>query len=650
MRRLSGLPRGEIASGLGIPTSAVETHICRTAGHLRRGCEQVAIGFRRSCRLSPRVAAILVSAVAGSAEAQTQLLWGDTHVHSSYSFDAYGYGNTTIDPDAAYRFARGDPIAHPGTGELVRLERPLDFLVVADHAELLGLARRAARGDADVAARPFLRQVLNLIAAGELTAARDLLFSLFGTRDRVLRQDLLRNPRLLSRSWADVVDAADRNNRPGRFTALVGWEWSGGLDRATREERTTLHRVIFTSAGGTAAKSFNPFTAFDSERPEHLWAWLEATQRATGAAFVAIPHNPNLSSGQMFAAVDSNGQAITRSYAATRARWEPVVEITQSKGTSETHPALSPNDEFADFEIYRGLGVSPRPSQAEYVRSALMRGLEIEARVGANPYKFGLVGSTDVHTGLSSTNERAFLGVLASAATPAQRREGPFSLGWHMSASGRAGVWATANTREAILAAFRRREVYATTGPRIAVRVFGGFDFTPADAGARDLARVGYRKGVPMGGQLWTAPANRALTLLIHAVKDPSEANLDRVQVVKVWLDRDGAAHERIYDAVWSRRRGGEPSDRPSALRDIVDLWTATGRADVGSAQLSTVWRDPDFDPGRRALYYVRVLQVPTPRNSLVDAIALGIDPEETGYPATLQERAFSSPIWFSPA
>ena len=385
---------------------------------------------------------------------------------------------------------------------------------------------------------------------------------------------------------------------------------------------------------------------------------LPISARETGAEFVAIPHNSNISMGYMFSESTLRGAPYTAEIARTRARWEPVVEATQIKGDSETHPDLSPGDPFADFETYpHYIASAPAPyapQPGDFVRSGLRLGLALEARLGVNPYRFGLIGSTDAHTGVASAEEPNFWGKMARDSTPETKdvawrggEGGP--TGWSMSASGLAAVWAEDNTRDAILEAFRRREVYATSGPRIAVRVFGGWDFEPADADAAPIEAAGDARGVPMGGVLPAAPGADAPRLLIHAQRDPKTANLDRVQVVKGWLSADGSTHERVLDVAWSDDRVPDEDGILPPVGNDVDL--ATGRVgdEIGAPVLSTVWRDPDFDPARPAFYYVRVLQVPTARHSLYDAIALGIDPEATGAPAAIQERAYTSPIWYAP-
>jgi hypothetical protein len=587
------------------------------------------------------IVATLATARANSQE--THLYWGDTHLHTSNSIDAFMTGNVNADPDTAYRFARGLPVLHPSLRTRVRILRPLDFLVVSDHAELMSLQTELLKGNTAMLATEWGKRL-----RAELEANRRTSVMRFKPEERkeVLKQ--LFTKEIRQGTWAAQVDAAERNNIPGKFTAFAGWEWSSAPGWKN------LHRVIFSPSDAATLKKFIPFSSYDSQKPEDLWKWLEKTEEETGAEFIAIPHNSNLSGGLMFDMVDSYGRTITAEYARTRMRWEPVMELTQVKGTSEVRPELSPNDEFAEFEIRRKLliGTPTPPNAGDYARSALLRGLEIEGNTGANPYKFGMIGSSDSHTGLSSVEESDFLGKLAMDALP-QERYHPSSPvifpAWEMSASGIAGVWATANTREAIAAAFKRKEVYATTGPRVTLRVFGSYSFVKSDANAKEIAKVGYRKGVPMGGDLWNAPKGKAPSFLIYAVKDPISGNLDRIQVIKGWLDASGKTHEHIYNVVWSGNRKLNAEGKLPPVGNTVDVKTASFSNTIGVAQLATVWADPDFDPSQRAFYYIRVLEIPTPRHQVYDAVALGIDNKETHEPATIQERAFSSPIWYTP-
>jgi hypothetical protein len=455
--------------------------------------------------------------------------------------------------------------------------------------------------------------------------------------------------------WLDEIDAAERHNEPGVFTAFAGWEWS------SHANSENLHRVVFSPSNADVLRSFFPYSNLDSVRPEDLWAWLDETERTLGAEFIAIPHNSNMSIGKMFDLVDSDGRPMTTDYARTRIRWEPVMEVTQAKGTSEVHPALSPNDEFAEFEIFRRLFTAKEPvaNASDYARSALLRGLQIEAGVGINPYRFGMIGSSDIHTGMSTLAEDNFGGAVARDILPETRREAaarPYPPdasarldAWNLSASGLAAVWASANSRNAITEAFKRKEVYATSGSRIALRVFGGFDFQAGDENAEDVATEGYRRGVPMGGDLTDAPRGSAPALLIHARKDPVGANLDRVQVIKGWLTADGASHEQVYNVDWSGERQLAADGSIPSVGNSVDLSNASYENSIGASQLATVWQDPDFDRSQPAFYYVRVLEIPTPRHQVYDAIALGMDPDDTGYATTIQERAWSSPIWYTP-
>ncbi|MDJ0867284.1 MAG: DUF3604 domain-containing protein [Myxococcota bacterium] len=599
-------------------------------------------------------AALAIAGAAPAGAAERQLLWGDTHLHTNYSFDAYLFQNRTADPDTAYRYAKGLPVVHPFHGARVQIGTPLDFLVVADHAELTAVPLRIFEGDPALLATAFGRDMAPLIAAGKggEVFRRLVATANAGTGDPRIEE--LRSAAVRVPAWHHLVDAADRHDDPGTFTALIGWEWSSLPDAAN------LHRVVMLADDGAVAKQFLPFSTLDSDRPEDLWAWLERTTAATGAEFVAIPHNMNISKGRMFPLEDSEGRPLTAEYARTRMRWEPVAEITQIKGDSETHPALSPNDEFADFETYRFL-IDTRPdtdhlasvTRGDYARGALLRGLELEETFGANPYKFGMIGATDAHTGVASAEEDNFHGKMALDSVPEKKPErrisgGDGPIGWNMAAQGLAGVWAEANTRAAIVAAFKRKEVYATTGPRIQLRFFGGWEFAAADASAADLAARGYAGGVPMGGDLSAAPAGRAPSFLIHAAKDPVGANLDRIQVVKGWLGADGKASERVFNVAASDGRTPDVFGVLSPVGSTVDLATATWTNDIGNPQLAAVWTDPEFDAGQRAFYYVRVLQIPTPRHSLYDAVALGRELPE-GISATLQERAYSSPIWYTP-
>ncbi|MBZ2168372.1 DUF3604 domain-containing protein [Marinobacter sp. F4216] len=584
---------------------------------------------------------------AGTQAAPTELLWGDTHLHTSYSGDAFAMGNETADPETAYRFAKGQPVIHPYNRTRVQLQRPLDFLVVADHAEYMGLMQ-LVRDES-----PLLNASENgqrLVELWESKGSKSVYYDAAGSIVKGKPYQDLLTEAIRQPIWNRIVEAADSHNEPGKFTAFIGWEWSSMPGGAN------LHRVVFTDQGGDAAKQFLPYSSAVSNRPEALWDWLETTSARVGADFVAIPHNSNISNGLMFNDVDSNGHPIDASYARSRMRWEPVAEVTQIKGDSETHPDLSADDSFADFETFEHLMTFGNKAEQEvdevsnYARSALKRGLEIEQSVGANPFKFGMIGSTDSHTGLSTASEPNFWGKFGIDSIPENKDEEttPGAPGWSMSAAGMVAAWAEENTRESLFAAFKRKEVYATTGPRMKVRLFGGFDFSSADLERNDLAAVGYQKGVPMGGDLLQAPAGKAPTLLIQAVKDPQGANLDRVQVVKGWLDNEGDSHERVFNVALSDGRQDLGKDT-HPVGNTVDLQTGRYTNSIGDKEFVTVWKDPDFDPGQRAFYYVRVLQIPTARHTTLDALALGKPRQAATYRTVIQERAYSSPIWYTP-
>ncbi|MGI9233681.1 MAG: DUF3604 domain-containing protein, partial [Woeseiaceae bacterium] len=535
---------------------------------------------------------------------ETSLYWGDTHLHTSYSFDAYGLGNRSTDPNSAYRFAKGMPVVHPGHRSLVKIDRPLDFLVVTDHAEFLGVVPEIAAGNPQLLTSDLGRLWHEMLTT---PGRENEFFNDFVARGSTDPASIafLSDEGIVRTVWSKIVDAAERHNDPGTFTAFSGWEWSsapGGLN---------LHRIVFTPDGKDKAMQYLPYSLLESEKPRDLWNFLARTAEEFDTDFVAIGHNANISNGRFFPLEDEFGEPVNADYAEQRRRWEPVVEMTQYKGDSETHPILSPSDEFADFERYKHTldGAPVVHEIGSYVRSGLLRGLKMESELGINPYKFGMIGATDSHTGMSAAEEGNFLGKYAQDSTPENKAKEtvPGSVGWDASAMGLAGVWASENTRDAITAAFRRKEVYATTGPRIQLRVFGGWEFNAADAEARDFAANGYANGVPMGGDLTNAPEGQAPTLLISATKDPLDGNLDRVQVVKGWIGADGNAEEHIYDVVWSGDREPDSNGRLPSVGNTVSLDTGRYENSIGATRLTSVWADPDFDPALRAFYYIRV-------------------------------------------
>ncbi len=586
-----------------------------------------------------------------------RVFFGDTHAHTSYSTDAGMFGNT-LGPDAAYRFAKGETVTS-STGVPARLARPLDFLVVADHAENLGLAPLIAESDSRLLADAWGKQVHDLVKEGKPGDA----YAMWGSGVSTRQDPLASVEGLTSSMWQRVTQAAEDHNAPGLFTAFIGFEWTSSPGGSN------LHRNVIFRDDKVKADEIIPMSVYDSEDPEDLWQWMADYEAKTGGQLLAIPHNGNLSNGLMFDAVTfTSKQPIDRGYAERRMRWEPLYEVTQMKGDGETHPMLSTDDEFADFETWdRGsfaAAKEPDMIPREYAREAYKRGLAFEAQLGVNPFKFGLIGSTDTHTSLATTTEDNFFGKAPGAeptADPVRFQEKITGympdpqgrdyaiLHYKASASGLAAVWARENTREALWDAMARKEVYATTGTRLLVRVFAGYDFTADDLERSDFANYGYDHGVPMGADLGAAPAGQAPAFLVRAVRDADGANLDRVQIVKGWLDADGNTHERVYDvAVSDSRRIGSDGRCRTDVGNTVDVGEATYDNSIGDAFLQAFWRDPDFDPGQRAFYYVRVIEIPTPRWTTYDAKVFGVALPE-GVPTSIQERAYTSPIWYRP-
>jgi hypothetical protein len=589
----------------------------------------------------------------------TRPLFGDTHLHTGWSFDAGTFG-AKLTPSDAYRFARGEELIS-NTGQLVKLSRPLDFLVVADHSDNMGLYTDLAAGKPELIANPKGRRWYDMIQSGKGgEAALEMIFS-FG--DGSFPKEMIYQPDTSAyrKAWQGEIRAADHYNEPGRFTAFIGFEWTSNA------QANNLHRNVIFRGNGAQASLVVPmvtFKPFGSDNPEDLWKWMAATEEKTGSEVLAIAHNGNMSNGLMFPMVEAFGKEIDKNYVATRARWEPLYEMTQTKGTGEAHPFLSPNDEFANFEIWdKGNldGSSAKTKEMlpyEYAREALKNGLVLESKLGTNPYKFGMIGSSDAHTGLAAMEEENFFGKTAPQEPSPERltntfvknpKTGVTVMDWEVSASGYAAVWATENTREAIFDAMKRRETYATTGPRMVVRFFGGWDYAQADANNRMPAAIGYAKGVPMGGDLSSAPQGRSPTFLVAALKDAIGANLDRIQIIKGWVDKDGRTQERIYDvAVSGGRKIGADGRCKTPVGDTVDVANATWTNSIGAPELITVWKDPDFDPKLRAFYYARVLEIPTPRWTAYDAKRFGVKPLP-GTTMKLQERAYTSPIWYTP-
>jgi len=583
----------------------------------------------------------------------TRVFWGDTHLHTALSADSTVFG-ATVGVEDAYRFARGEEV-RASAGQRVRLSRPLDFLVVADHAEGLGTIVELFKGNSLLMKDPTLKRWYELFNSGPEGAQKAYTEMNAASAQNKFPAGMA-DPTLARTIWDRYAKAADKFNEPGRFTALIGYEYTSNY------KTNNLHRVVVYRDDSERVRQIMPFSAADSENPEDLWKSLQAYETKTGGQVLAIPHNGNLSGGMMFALSTFDGKPLTKDWAETRARWEPLYEITQMKGDSETHPVLSPNDEFAGYEIWDkstlgGTPNSPKNYPFEYARSALKNGLALEAKLGTNPFKYGFIGSTDSHTGLAAVEEDNFFGKHTGKEPSAHRMTNPIAkvgdiviLGWEMAASGYAGVWATENTREALWDAMKRKEVYGTTGPRMLVRFFGGWDFTEQDARTRRPAEAGYAKGVPMGGDLTKAPAGKAPTFLVAALKDPIGGNLDRYQIVKGWMDEKGALHEKVYDVVWSGDRKPGKDGKLPPVGNTVDVKQASWTNTIGATELIAVWKDPDFDPTQRAFYYGRVIEIPTPRWTAYDAKFYKLKDLDPKIPMVTQERAYTSPIWYTPA
>ena len=589
-------------------------------------------------------------------------LWGDSHLHTALSMDAGLFGNR-LSPPEAYRFARGEEVVS-SSGQVLRLSRPLDWLVVADHSDGMGFFGDIAGGKPELMAfEQSARWIKGFKEGGDAAVQASLdLITAFSNDKLDPEMFALYSPgsKLFKNLWEKVIDDAETFNDPGRFTALIGFEWTSLI------RGNNMHRVVIMRDGPARARQVVPFTMTapqGSPDPRDLWKYLANYENKTDGEILAIAHNGNLSNGIMFPLeAQWNGTKLDETYVTQRDKWEPLYEVTQIKGDGEAHPFLSPDDEFADYETWDlgNLDASVAKTNdmlaGEYAREALKRGLALEKRLGTNPYKFGLIGATDSHTSLATAEEDNFFGKHSGYEPSPGRMSHPFMetdkgkiVGWQMVASGLAAVWATENTREAIFDAMQRKEVYGTTGPRMSVRMFGGWEFNDQDLNNRILANAGYAKGTPMGGDLRVKPKDAAApNFLVFALRDPIGANLDRIQIVKGWLDTEGTTHEKVYDVAWSDGRVLDKKGKLPAVGNTVDAATASWTNTIGAAELITVWTDPDFDTMQKAFYYARVLEIPTPRWSTYDAFRFGIDLPE-GAPVSTQERAYTSPIWYTP-
>ncbi len=591
-----------------------------------------------------RIAALTVGALTATyaAGAERNAYFGDLHIHTGFSFDAFTFG-TRASPDVAYSYARGEAIKHP-IGFEIQLSRPLDFYAVTDHGMFLGVFSAMDDPGHPLQNDPEARRFIDSDRGTLLGGGSDL---------RPAAEFLSRHldPAASRSAWQETIASAERNYEPGKLTTFVAYEYT-----SNHPEGGNLHRnVIFRGAKAPEL----PFTRVDSLNPEDLWAWLDGL-REQGIEALAIPHNSNQSEGRKFARQRHAGEPLDAAYARLRMRNEPLVEMTQVKGTSETHPVLSANDEWADFELLP-LSTELEDLQGGFVRDAYLTGLALEEKEGFNPYRFGMIGASDTHDAGASYKESKYFSKLGlNDGTPERRGSVPpgGAKTWeepvqsrgsvpYFGASGLAGVWADENTRESIYDAFRRKETFATTGPRIRVRFFASYDFRDDAPESSDLVAKAYEHGVPMGADL---PARRrgAPRFLVWAVQDPESARLQRVQVIKGWIE-DGEAKERVYDVACSDDLEVDPKTHRCPDNGAeVNLADCSVSADVGAAQLKTLWTDPEFDRGQRAFYYVRALENPTCRWSMWDAMRAGTPPRP-GLDTTLQERAFSSPIWLIP-
>ncbi len=587
-------------------------------------------------------------------------LWGDTHLHTAISFDAGAFGVRLLPPDA-YRFAKGEEVI-ASSGQPVRLSRPLDFLVVSDHSDNMGFFPKLLAGDSVVMASETGRRWHNMITEGGQVAVDAAGEMITAFSQGTFPTELMSFPgsRASRSTWDDLIKAAEDANEPGDFTAFIGYEWTSLV------AGNNLHRVVLYRDNADRAKLMEPYTMtppFGSPNPRDLWKWMAAYEAKTAGQVLAIAHNGNLSNGIMFPDSRAFGKKLDKNYVEQRARWEPLYEVTQIKGDGEAHPYLSRNDEFADYETWAignlDLSVLKKDEmlKGEYAREALKMGLELEARLGTNPYQFGMIGSTDSHTGLATAEEDNFFGKHSGGEPNKDRYLHPMArvgdneyAGYAPVASGWAAVWAEENTRASIFDAMQRKETYATTGSRMTVRFFGGWEFESSDAGNRLPAKSGYAKGVPMGGELAAAPAGKdAPTFLVAALKDTIGGNLDRIQIIKGWMDNKGALHEKVYDVVWSDGREPDPdTGKLPSVGNTVNVANASWTNTIGATELIAVWKDPDFDAAQSAFYYTRVIEIPTPRWTAFDAKYYKLDmPDKV--PMTTTERAYTSPIWYKP-
>jgi hypothetical protein len=588
-----------------------------------------------------------------------RVYWGVAHVHTGYSFDSGMFGVTTT-PDDLFRVATGGTVVLDN-GQTFKQDRPLDWVSITDHAEYMGISDEIRAGSPDLLANPQGKRWYEMSKESPQKGVEAAIEAVISMQTG---KPVFDASKLVDSAWAHATEAAEKWNQPGVFTTLHGFEWTSAPGG------NNLHRTVIFRDGADRVKQVVPFSTFDSQDPADLWKYMDAYAKKTGGQVLAIPHNGNMSNGQMFKTETFGGKPMDKAYAETRASHEPLIEATQIKGDSETHPYLSPNDEFANFEKWWDMNFQKmQPADksglhANYVRSALKQGLELDAKLGANPYKAGMIGGNDAHIGVVTTREDNFYGEFANGLPSPDRwktplvmknndpKKGPLVSVWGEQAAGLGGVWATENTRAGIWDALKRKEVYATTGDRPVVRVFAGWDFVAADASRPepDFAANGYANGVPMGGDLSMAPAGKKPVFMVYALRDPDGPNLDRIQIIKGWLGKDGKTQERIFDvAVSGGRKIGHDGRCKTPVGSTVDVANATYTNTIGAAYLSAYWKDPTFDAAQRAFYYVRVIQIPSPRWTAYDQKRYGVK-MSAEVPMTVTDRAYTSPIWYSPA
>ncbi len=609
----------------------------------------LALGFQTGCKSNQENVAKTASSATNvspqSAEARPprnplrNAYFGDLHLHTGYSMDAFAFGTRTT-PEDSYKYAMGETVEYMGKPQ--KRLAPLDFLAVTDHAEYLGTVRESINPNGPFAKSEWFTIMTSTDPKVSGAAFQKLLGS------TVVNKPIaeFNQPEVLRSAWQAYSAAADKYYKPGKFTTFVGFEWT------SMPQSQNLHRcVIFEGKGPDV-----PYTAFESVDPEDLWRYLEA-QRKQGLDVIAVPHNGNISNGLMFSTRDMSGKPITRDYAERRMANEPLAEIIQAKGQTDTSPALSPTDEFANFEMWLYLlngTTKAKSATGSYLRQAYGVGQELHEKIGVNPFKYGIEAATDFHSGITSTEPSNYPGSHGNqdndpktviAATSSVGGEPLASL----SSGGLTGVWAEENTRESIFAAFKRKETFGTSGVRIKVRMFAGWNYPKDMTKQADWVKAAYADGVPMGGDLAAPSGAAAPTFVVHAVKDPDSGNLDRVQIIKI-STRNGKSHEKIFDAVWSGDRKPDPkTGKVPAVGNTVDVKTATYTNKIGAAELIGEWTDPEFDPSAYATYYARVLEIPTPRWSTYWAAKLNLPPNPA-VPPFEQQRAWTSPIWYTPA